>query len=418
MPGKTFTVLVGLCFAVMLLLGGLSPTTPGVAAQGAVMEQEPNDHRAQAQRLDLAPGGTVVVDGSVAPGDSGSRVEELSRLEVAALVADDLQEDWFVIDVNRALEFSLELSWPGAANLDTWTFADISEQTFSDGLVSHHLAATRTDQPEREPNRIYYTYADRRAEVVDGPLTIPETSPYYLTVSAVNDGPSPPVTYRLTLTSPAPGTTRSVIYDTSGPGLYAPVFPSDLGARRLLALQRITPPEYPARLDRVDLLQFNLGGRNQVGATLTLVVLVDPQGAGNPANATEVLRRRVRIRALDAINGYPVQDANITVQSGDIYAGFEILEQFIADLHLPFDVDKAGFGRSFVSTDRGASFGVLKSASPDVGIPLVANAGIDAVLTINPTAETPAATSRQAVIVRKTTDKATRAVKSLSVVKP
>ncbi|MCS6806084.1 MAG: hypothetical protein NZ823_13215 [Blastocatellia bacterium] len=394
MKTRTFALVVGLCLALLPLLGQPADSVNTVSAQATVTEIEPNNNKAQAQLLRLAAGETVVVEGRVGPNDGGSLVSELLRLETpfgnplftppTEILPRDPIEDWFAIDVRGSLEYSVELQWPdGTANLSNWTLGDIAAQIYSDQLVSIHVASTPTGRPEIEPNRIYYTYDDRRSEVQGGRLTIPATSRYYVTVSNTGTGSQQPVSYRLVLTSPRRGTTRTVLDAVRGPTVANPVVPADVGANRMRVVQRLTPTEYPARLDEVGLVQFDIEGQQVLNESLDLIVLVDPQGTGNPAAARPVLTRRVRIQALNALNSYSVRDANIVVQSGDIYAGFEVPETGLG-LHLPFDLDKAGYGRSFVSVDGGRTYRYISLISFDKLIPLVGNAVIETALTINP----------------------------------
>jgi hypothetical protein len=425
MKTRTLTLIVGFCLIVLLSVSQPAGRILTTSAQSMVTEIEPNNDKTQAQLLRLTPGGTVVVEGTVGPNDGGSLVKELVRLETpfgdalftppTEVLARDPMEDWYVIEVEGSLEYRLELQWPdGTSNLNNWTLADIDANIYSDGLVSDHVASTPAERPEVEPNRIYYTYDARQSEVEGGRISIPGTSRYYLTVSNVGTNNTQSVNYRLVLTSPTRGTTRVVLDAVRGPTVANPVIPSDIGARRMLVLQRLTPSEYPARLDQVGLVEFGLEGQDVLRAPLDLVVMVDPQGTGNPANAMMALNRRVRIEALDALNNYSVRDANIVVQSGDIYAGFEIAETGIG-LHIPFDLDKAGYGRSFVSTDGGRTYRYLSLVTFQTLIPLVGNAVIETALTINPQAGKIVDAAEQTV-VRKNSNVVPAPVKSVSLV--
>lgn len=396
MKTRTFALIVGLCLTLVPLLSQPADPITTASAQSVVMEIEPNNNKAQAQPLRLMAGETVIVEGRVGPNDGGSLVRELARLETpfgnplftppTEILARDPIEDWYVIEVRGSLEYSLELQWAdGTSNLNNWTLGDIAAQIYPDELVSIHVASTPTGRPEVEPNRIYYTYDDRRSEAQGGRLTIPTSSRYYLTVSNAGTGSGQPVSYRLVLSSPRRGTTRTVLDAVRGPTVANPVIPADVGASRMRVVQRLTPTEYPARLDEVGLVQFDIEGQRVLNESLDLIVMVDPQGTGNPANARTVLTRRVQIESLNALNSYSVRDANIVVQSGDIYAGFEIAETGLG-LHLPFDLDKAGYGRSFVSIDGGRTYRYISLITFDTLIPLVGNAVIEAALTINPRA--------------------------------
>jgi len=127
---------------------------------------------------------------------------------------------------------------------------------------------------------------------------------------------------------------------------------------------------------------FNFSGATE--GTAKLVVYTDPDGTGDPSNAVKVLERQVTIPAVTATTtfAFNVADANISVASGDIYAGFELTQRPNVH-HIPFDLDKLGFRRSFISTDGGRTWGQLVVAfSRGSDIPFIANSGINADLTM------------------------------------
>jgi hypothetical protein len=393
----TVSILLAVAF---LPAFGVPRPSPAAAQQGiTINEVEPNDFKDRSQVIMLTQGMTTVVRGRAARDDGGSFVDEL---ELDIDVEDDI-EDWYVVEVNGVAEFSLEVSWPERADIDAWVFTDISNRVFFDGLTLHTHAATG-EKPEVLANRVYYTYSDRDDEA-DGMLQpLPRTSRYYVAVSNYDPAEwSQPATYEMKITVPGNAVSRrgeSVRYDNNGYGHFAKVGPHDLDVDRLMVLERITPPAYPATLEFVNLLQFSSSATGP-GPRQELIVLTDPAGTGNPAQATEVLRQKVALPIVEETSAvaFYVGSAGITARSGDIYVGFQVVEEN-NEFHFPFDVDKAGFRRTFMSTDGGKNYGWLRLASREVEIPFVSNSGITADLLMGNPAPDAARANQPAVSVR------------------
>lgn len=395
---KTWMIL---CAGVMLIGVGVPSFTSPARAQRelVVTEAEPNDIKERAQQVPLSIGMTTTVRGRAAREDRGSYVDELDFL----FSLDDDIEDWYVIEVQNATELSIQVNWPEEADIDAWIFTDISKQVLFDGLTLHAHAATGAN-PERLLNRLLYTYSTRDDEAQGLLQPLPRVSRYYLAISNYDPADwSGPASYELRLTVSGPGSirreeTQFVRYDNNGFGRFTAVAPSRLAAERLLVLERITPAEYPATLDAVNLFQFPepVSNRRQ-----DLLVLVDPTGSDDPRRAREVFRRKVRIPSVEetSLISYFISGPGLTILSGDLYVGFELVNPTEGQ-HIPFDVDKAGFRRSFISTDGGSTYGRMMITSDQSRLPFIANSGITADLMIGTVAPTVAPHERVSVKVQ------------------
>jgi len=384
------------------------------AAQGTSRnEVEPNNSKDQAEVVTLAPGESLTINGKVKRGDKSTYVEHLESSDPYS--ANDPQEDWFAIDANGPLELGGDLSWTpfvsAKPDVDSWAFAGISEDMWSDGLVEVDNAATEGNPETYSPNRIYYPVSDRADELADDTPSLPDASRYWFTVSFYDPVSAPEATYKFTLRRPTPGTTRQALHLAHGVGPWYIVKPGNFSSNpnTLRAMTRITPAEYPARLDDVSTLLFGAASIDppKVGDELTLIVVVDPQGTGSPNNGQEVLKRTVKIQELDAqygvFNTYSLLADNIVVRSGDIYVGFEV-DKRKNKAHLCFDGDRAGYYRSPISLNAGQYSGGIVFDSDQAGVPIIHNAGIDATLTINPVSGKTA--SGQRSVTRTTKQKA------------
>jgi hypothetical protein len=372
-----------LCVIGLLFSVDVSQLTSPVAAQREVVvtEAEPNDIKERAQVVPLTLGMTTNIKGRAARDDRGSYVDEL---EFLFSLNDDI-EDWYMIEVQNPTELSVEMSWPEEADIDAWIFTDMSKRVLFDGLTLHAHAATGAN-PERLLNRLLYTYSTRDDETQGMTQPLPRASRYYIAVSNYDPADwSRPATYELKITVPGPASTRReenqfARYDNNGYGRFTAIDPEELETERLLVLERITPSDYPATLDAINLFQFSgiVSNRRQ-----DMIVLVDPTGSGDPGKAREVFRRKVRIPSVEetSIISYFVSGPELTIAAGDLYVGFELVNPTEGQ-HIPFDVDKAGFRRSFISTDAGKTYGRMMIESEQTRIPFIANSGVTADLVI------------------------------------
>lgn len=383
MNQRLSTVLIGLLMMATLVGTNLS------SAQGTRAEREPNDNKRQAEALSQAPG-TETITGRVKIGDTSSFVEQLE----VDFQLNDPQEDWFSFEVggNRpnVVELGYQVGWtPAQPDVDSWILGDAVDLMYTDELCGHDAAAS-LDNPEIMDNRLFYRYSSRAEEANGEDPRLPQMSRYYVTVSNYDLTPAPEANYRLEVTVPTPGTTRSVRHTASGFGPWFIVRADSFRTPRntLRALTRITPTEYPARLDSMTFLQFNVANGPQVGDTFRIVALLDPDGDGNLSNARQVVNREARITALPTQMNrgnfltYDMKADNVVATSGDIYVGVET-DRRRNRVHIPFDGDRLGFYRSPISLD-GGDYSFLLINSDLIGGPLVSNVGIDAQLTINP----------------------------------
>jgi hypothetical protein len=358
------------------------------AAQGTRAEVEPNNDKMQAEALSTTPG-TETVTGKVKIGDMGSFIEQLE----VDFQANDPQEDFFRFDVtgNRPVELGYQLGWtPSTPDVDSWILCDAVDLLYTDELCGHDAAAS-LDNPEIMDNRLFYLYSNRAEEADGNDPVLPESSRYYVTVSNYDPTPAPEANYSLVKTVPAPGTTRTARHTASGFGPWFIVRADSFQNPRntLRALTRITPPEYPARLDSITFLQFNVTNGPRVNDTFQLLAYLDPDGDGDLSNAMRVVNREARITSLPSeVNRgvfltYDLRADNVMASGGDIYVGIET-DRRRNRIHIPFDGDRVGFYRSPIFLDGGAQSFLLLT-SDLTGGPLVSNVGIDAQITINPT---------------------------------
>jgi hypothetical protein len=142
-----------------------------------------------------------------------------------------------------------------------------------------------------------------------------------------------------------------------------------------LAVNRLTPPHYPAKLTSVRLYfeQFN-NLPSPVGKNIRVVVFVDPAGGGKPPAGKPAfdVDRSETISAID--RWLDIQVDGPTIQSGDFYVGF----QTPADpggVVFSADTDSAHQYRAFYSEDAGATFrgplALINSANQTIDINLL-----------------------------------------------
>ena len=129
-----------------------------------------------------------------------------------------------------------------------------------------------------------------------------------------------------------------------------------------LAVNRLTPARYPATLQSV---RFSLPapppGITLAGTTLRVVAFADPAGTGQPpANPALLLDRTITLQQIPESRVLEIPIANgPSIAAGDLYVGVQSTNP-----ELLAGVDLGGEpGRSFVSTNNGASFRGLQASN-------------------------------------------------------
>jgi uncharacterized protein (TIGR03437 family) len=138
------------------------------------------------------------------------------------------------------------------------------------------------------------------------------------------------------------------------------------------AVNRLTPASYPATLSRVAIFFTSNGSGLQVGATVRIIVGVNPGGGANIDN-TQFQVAQATVQALNQFNVYAVPA--VTISSGDFVVGFSIINQTGV---FPAAVDRTPPSqmRSYLSSN-GTTFMPLDSIG---GGALAGNFGIRALL--------------------------------------
>ena len=132
-----------------------------------------------------------------------------------------------------------------------------------------------------------------------------------------------------------------------------------LDTARMAWIKRFTPPCYPFRLDRVDVL---IGHASSVapGRPIRLLVYTEPSGSGDPGDATLASSEDTTVQLVSNafFNQYTVADP-VTLTSGDFYLGF---------FDLLADAPNTYLGNVDSSTE-GDSFRTANSTSPEGFVP-------------------------------------------------
>jgi uncharacterized protein (TIGR03437 family) len=130
-----------------------------------------------------------------------------------------------------------------------------------------------------------------------------------------------------------------------------------------LVLNRVTPPAYPATLQKLRILFASIQNQpSPVGKPITLVIYADPNGTGQlPANPT--LRRiaaTVPGASLTNFFEFALTDGP-TLQSGDFYIGYQLAapHQGVSFLFDTNNSNPQAQNRTFISNDNGANFAAL-----------------------------------------------------------
>lgn len=124
----------------------------------------------------------------------------------------------------------------------------------------------------------------------------------------------------------------------------------------LAMVNRLTPPAYPVRLRalRIQFVRF-LDEPSPLGASIRLIVFLDPTGAGRPVDGAPFLyTATVPISAVNTWIDFPLDGTLVT--SGDIYAGY-ITSTPALGAGFACDTSSVPQRRTFHSFDEGAKWG-------------------------------------------------------------
>jgi uncharacterized protein (TIGR03437 family) len=130
-----------------------------------------------------------------------------------------------------------------------------------------------------------------------------------------------------------------------------------------LVLNRVTPPAYPATLQKLRIMFAALQNQpSPVGKPITLVVYADPSGTGQlPANPP-LTRINATVPGVSLTNFFDFTLANApTIQSGDFYIGYQLAtpHQGVSFLFDTNNGNAQAQNRTFISQDNGANFAAL-----------------------------------------------------------
>lgn len=122
-----------------------------------------------------------------------------------------------------------------------------------------------------------------------------------------------------------------------------------------LIVNRFTPQRYPAKLESVRVPIPAASSGVQTGQPLRIIVFADPNRTGQPpANPSLLLDRTINLPALPTNRIFDLVVTNgPTINSGDLYVGVQTTSAIIP---IAADVNGRQQGRSFISSNNGASF--------------------------------------------------------------
>ncbi len=129
-----------------------------------------------------------------------------------------------------------------------------------------------------------------------------------------------------------------------------------------LVVNRFTPTRYPSVLQSLRVqIPPTPDGSSPVGLPLRIIAFVDQNRAGQPpANPSLILDRTVNVTPLASLRFIEVMITEPpTITTGDLYVG---IQSTSSNLLIAVDSSGAPQSRSFVSTDNGASFQLLRGA--------------------------------------------------------
>ncbi|MGH9934751.1 MAG: NF038122 family metalloprotease, partial [Blastocatellia bacterium] len=125
----------------------------------------------------------------------------------------------------------------------------------------------------------------------------------------------------------------------------------------LMAVNRLTPPVYPATLSHIR-IQFRTfsGQPDPTGKPITLVYFTDANGSGAPPSGAQITRISATVPGTSATNffDFPITNGP-TINAGDFYVGFAAPTPH-QGVGFPLDSNSQPMNRSFLSLNNGTSF--------------------------------------------------------------
>ncbi len=150
-----------------------------------------------------------------------------------------------------------------------------------------------------------------------------------------------------------------------------------------LVVNRFTPTRYPSVLQSLRVqIPPTPDGSSPVGLLLRIIAFVDQNRAGQPpANPSLILDRTVNVTPLASLRFIEVMITEPpTITTGDLYVG---IQSTSSNLLIAVDSSGTPQSRSFVSTDNGASFQLLRGAD-ERPLNFIARAVLTATLSSTP----------------------------------
>jgi uncharacterized protein (TIGR03437 family) len=129
-----------------------------------------------------------------------------------------------------------------------------------------------------------------------------------------------------------------------------------------IVVNRLTPSTYPAKLSNLRVRIPVLSGQpSPVGSQIRLVVFTDPASTGQPSNSPQfIYDQTMALPTLPSGRFFELHLADgPTINSGDFYFGFQAPNGGIL---IATDSSGPQNNRSFISTDNGTSFQLLKNS--------------------------------------------------------
>ncbi|MBS1791411.1 MAG: NF038122 family metalloprotease [Acidobacteria bacterium] len=157
----------------------------------------------------------------------------------------------------------------------------------------------------------------------------------------------------------------------------------------LMMVTRLTPPSYPATLQKLRFIFAPFQGQpDPTGKPVTLVFFTDPSGSGQPVPGTQLTRITTNVPGANISQFFEIAISNgPTINSGDFYVGFQASTPH-QGVGFALDTSGQSSNRTFFSSSNGSSFSLL---APAMQVPS-ANAMIRAVVGVGGTPPTPTPT--------------------------
>src|SRR5262249_51239080 len=125
----------------------------------------------------------------------------------------------------------------------------------------------------------------------------------------------------------------------------------------LIIVNRLTPPSYPAKLEKVRLLFPSFQNQpDPTGKPITLLLLTDPGGSGQLPSNPQFTRLNLTVPGTSLTQFFDITIQNgPTITSGDFYIGYQTPTP-AQGVGFALDTNSQNQNRTFASVNNGQSF--------------------------------------------------------------